>query len=95
MWPEHYDASAEKYNGSGSNNADHSEEKNSHLAGSERGTVEVERDGVVTVAGVLDPVEAELVAHVRDAVGLRVRPARLNQGPVTRLSLFRPEESDL
>ena len=55
----------------------------------------MERDGVVTVAGVLDPVESELVAHVRDAVGLRVRPARLNQGPVTRLSLFRPEESDL
>ena len=55
----------------------------------------MEGDRVVTVAGVLDPVKAELVAHVGDPVGLRVLPVLLDEGPVLRLSLFRPEKSDL
>ena len=42
----------------------------------------MERDGVVTVARVLDSVEAELVAHVRDGVGLGVLAILLDEATV-------------
>jgi hypothetical protein len=40
-------------------------------------------------------VEAELVAHVGDGVGLGVLPVLFDESAICRLFLFRPEEPDL
>ncbi len=55
----------------------------------------MERDGIVGVARVLDAMQAQLIAHVGDAVRLGVLTLLLHQGAVVGLLLFRPEESDL